>query len=53
MAVSELLFKHAVLLSAILVSSHANECKDTGTTHYFACSYYYQQFEDALVSDKN
>jgi len=53
MAVSQLIFKHAMFLSAILLCLHANECKDTGTTHYFACSHYYQQFEDALISDKN
>ena len=53
MAISQLVFKHVLLLSAVLGCLDANECKDTGTTHYFACSYYYQQCADALIRDKN
>ena len=48
-----LIFKHILVLCATLLCLNADVCKDTGTTHYFACSYYYQQFEDALSSDKN
>ena len=48
-----LILKHILVLCATLLCLNADECKDTGTTHYFACSYYYKQFEDALISDKN
>ena len=36
-----------------LSGTHADECKDVGTEHYFACSHYYHQLEDALTSDRN
>ena len=46
----------ALLFTVLLfgpIGTCADECKDVGTEHYFACSYYYHQLEDALTSDRN
>ena len=43
----------AMLLFLLCGFTHADECKDVGTEHYFACFHYYRQLEDALTSDGN
>ena len=53
MHVQKMAATQTLLLFLLCGFTHADECKDVGTEHYFACSHYYHQLEDALISDRN
>ena len=49
-AVQTLLF---VILFLYASNTRADECEDVGTENLIVCPYYYNQLEDAVISDRN